>query len=241
MKKIYKNLLMVSSVLVLTLFSTQILQGAEVQPQKNVIHVNGKATIKVKPNIAHINANVTTENKDAKKAQADNAKVIDVIKKEIIKTYNLEDEDVNTINYTVRPTYDYVEGKQIFRNYTVEHTLEITLNEIAKAGALVDTLVENGATSVSNIRFGIKDETQSYNLALQKALQDAEQKADALTTALGVKQAKPISITEQSDSQGSLQKENILMQDSVSSSSPGTTIEQSDIEVVAILQVTFQW
>ncbi len=241
MKTIYKNLLMVTSVLVITLFSTQILQAAEVGPQKNVIKVSGKATIKVKPNIAHINANVTTENKDAKKAQADNAKAIDQIKKEITSKYNLKEEDINTINYTVRPSYDYVEGKQIFRNYLVEHTLQITLTDLDKAGALVDTLVGAGATNVGNIRFGIKDETGSYNLALQKALQDAQQKADALTSILGLAKASPIAITEQTQSQGHTQESNLLMQDSQASPEAGTTIQQSDIEVIAIVDVTFQW
>lgn len=232
---------MVTSLLAITLFSTQILQASEVTPQKNVIHVNGKAIIKVKPNIAHINANVTTENKDAKKAQADNAKAINQIKKEIISKYNLKEEDINTISYTVRPSYDYVEGKQIFRNYVVEHALQITLTDLEKAGALVDSLVEAGASNVGNIKFGIKDETESYNLALQKALQDAQQKANALTTILGVPNATPIAITEQSQSQGHTQENSLLMQDSQSSPEAATTIQQSDIEVTAIVDVTLQW
>ena len=239
MKKAYKNLL-VLSVLLLTVLSAKTIQASEIQPQKNIIQVSGKATVKVKPNIAYINAAVLTENKDAKKAQEENAKIMDRIKKEITSQYNLKEEDINTISYTVRPAYDYVDGKQIFRNYIVEHNFEITLANIQQAGEVVDTLVTSGASSVSNIRFGIQDESEAYNLALQGAIQNARQKSNAITTALGVAQASPISIIEQSESMGVMRESAQLMQDS-SLSNKSTVIQQSDIEVVARVQVTLQW
>ncbi len=241
MKKIYKNLLLLSSILVITVFSPKLVQAAEPNMQKNIIQVNGKATIKVKPDIVHIDANVITEDKNAKKAQAENAKAIEAIKKAVTTKYNLKEDDITTINYSVSPSYDYVDGKQIFRNYTVEHTLRMTLNETEKAGEMLDTLIENGATTVGNIIFGIKDEAEAYNKALQKAVQDATQKANAITTILGVKKATPIAITELTESQGQFEKNEMLMQDSVAGSNPSTTIQQSDIEVVASVQVTLQW
>lgn len=242
MRKGYKGALMLSAVLVMTLFSTQKIQAADLSPQKNIIQVNGRAKVKVKPNIARISAGVTTENKDAKKAQAENAKIVDQVKKEIMSQYKLDPEAITTISYTVRPTYDYIEGKQVFRNYVVDHILEITLEEIEKAGEMVDTLVSSGASSVDSVRFGVKDETQTYHIALQKALQDAQQKADALTTMLGVNKAVPIAITEQSESQGIMQESNMLMADSQSAPNKvSTSIEQSDIEVVARVLVTLQW
>lgn len=241
MKKISKNLLMLSSLLVLTLFSTKTIQASEIQPQKNIIQVNGQATIKVKANVAYINLAVLTENKDAKKAQEENANIIDKIKKDITSKYNLKEEEINTTSYNVGPSYDYVDGKQIFRNYVVEHNLEITLNSIEKAGEMVDTLVASGATSVNNIVFSVKDESEAYNKALQLAIQNAQQKADAITTTLEVKKATPISITEQSQSTGIIRENALLMQDATAGSQKATTIQQSDIEVLARVQVTLQW
>ena len=241
MKRMSKGLFVLCSVLLLTLFSTSLVQAAELPVQKNVIQVNGKATIKVKPNIAYINANVTTENKDAKKAQVENAQAIEKIKKDITSKFNLKDDDISTIRYSVRPSYDYVEGKQIFRNYTVEHTLGISLHKISQAGEMVDALVASGATNVDNIRFGITDESEAYNQGLQQALQHAQQKANTLTTAMGVGKSAPIAITEQSESQGLMLQENTMAMSDSATSTGNTTIEQSDIEVVARLQVTFQW
>lgn len=243
MKKILRNLLIVSSIMLLTVFNAKPIQASEIQPQKNVIQVSGSATIKVKPNIAYINTVVLTENKDAKKAQEENAKIIDKIKKDIISKYNLKEEDINTIYYGVRPSYDYVEGKQIFRNYVVEHNLEITTTNIQGVGEMVDTLVSSGATTVNNIRFALKDENEAYNIALQKAIQNAQQKSNAITATLGVNNATPIAITEQSESAGIIQEKNMIMQDSLvaGSNQPTTTIQQSDIQVLARVRVTLQW
>ena len=233
---------MLSAVLVMTIAGTQITQASELQPQKNIIQVNGKATIKVAPDIATINAVVKTENKDAKKAQEKNAQLIRKIKKEITTKYKLDDKDINTIYYSVRPAYDYVDGKQVFRHYVVEHTLGISVKDIIKVGEMVDALVESGATSVDHIQFGLKDENEPYHLALQNAIGNAQEKANAITATLGVKNATPIAITEQSESQGFIQDQNMIMQESMDSAAGSkTTIHQSDIEITARVQVTLQW
>lgn len=242
MKKTSKKILMLSALLVMTIFSPQRIQASELQGQKNVIQANGKATIKVAPDIATINAVVRTQNKDAKKAQEKNAETISKIKKEVSAKYLLEEKDINTIYYRVRPAYDYIEGKQVFRHYVVEHTLAVTVKDISKVGEMVDALVESGATTVDQIHFGLIDENVPYHLALQKALANAQEKANAMTASLGVGQATPIAIREQSESQGLIQDQNMIMQESMDSAAGSKTIiHQSDIEITARIQVTFQW
>lgn len=241
MKKIHKNLLVMVSMFIFVFLNITMLQATEMPLVKNTIQVSGKATIKVKPTIAYIHAIVKTENKDAKTAQEENAKLINQVKKEMKDKYKLTDEDISTNNYTVRPSYDYTEGKQIFRAYIAEHVLTITVADIAKVGEMVDTLVTSGATSIGNIRFDILDSDATYNLALQKAITNAQSKANAITTILGVKASKPIAITEQSGSVGIIEREmNTAMQDTTIALGT-TTIEQSEIEVTARVAVTFQY
>lgn len=241
MKRIYKNLLVIISIFTFVFFNTTMLQAAEMPLEKNTIQVSGKATIKVKPTIAYIHAAVNTENKDAKTAQEENAKYINQIKKEMKNKYKLTDEDISTNSYTVRPSYDYVEGKQIFRAYIVDHTLAITAKDITKVGEIVDTLVASGASSIEHIRFDILDSDATYNLALQKAITNAQSKANAITTMLGVKQGKPISIIEQSGSTGIIAKEMNQVAQDTSMMLGATAIEQSEIEVTAMIAVTFQY
>ena len=242
MKKSYQSLLAIVSVFVFIFLNTTTIQAAEGPALKNTIQVNGKSTIKVKPNIAYINMAVETENKDAKLAQEANAKATNQVKTDIKTKYNITGTDISTRYYTVRPAYDYVEGKQIFKGYVVEHSLTITVRDLARVGEIVDTLVESGATSISNIQFEILDSDATYNLALQKAVENATSKATAIATTLGVKVAKPISITEQSGSVGIIEREtNLLKQDAVAGSGGSTPIEQGEIEVTASILAVFQY
>lgn len=242
MKKSYQSLLAIVSVFVFVFLNTTMIQAAEVPTLKNTIQVNGKSTIKAKPNIAYINMAVETENKDATLAQETNAKIINQVKTHIESKYNITDTDISTGYYTVRPAYDYVEGKQIFKGYVVEHGLTITVRNLAKVGEIVDALVKSGATSISNIQFKILDSDATYNLALQKAVENATSKATAIATTVGVKVSKPISITEQSGSVGIVQREtNLLKQDTVAGSGGPTPIEQGEIEVTASILATFEY
>lgn len=88
MKKSYQSLLAIVSVFVFIFLNTTTIQAAEGPALKNTIQVNGKSTIKVKPNIAYINMAVETENKDAKLAQEANAKATNQVKTDIKTKYN---------------------------------------------------------------------------------------------------------------------------------------------------------
>ena len=241
MKKTWKSLLVIVSMFVFVFLSQGVVEAGEIAQLTNTIEVGGKAVIKAKPTVAYTYATVKTENKDAKLSQEENSKLINQMKKEIKEKYKLTDEDIKTSSYNVRPSYDYVEGKQIFRAYITEHTLDITVNNIAKVGEIVDTLVEKGATSINNIRFDILDSDETYNLALQKAVANAQSKADAITTMLGVKKAKPISIIEDSNSRGVVVRDISQMAQEDSMMLGATSIEQNEIEVTASLVVTFQY
>lgn len=242
MKKVYKNILLLISVFGLIISNATITQAAGTQSLKNIIEVSGQATIKVKPNVAYITASVRTEDKNAKIAGQENAKIIEKIKKDIISKYNLSDTDIRTNYYTISPSYDYIDGKQTFRAYIVEHSLEITATNMEKVGEIVDTLVGSGATSVNNIRFAIIDSDATYNLALQKAIENAKSKANAITAAIGVSESKPIAIVEQGGSTGVVERiMNKEAADGIQLAGVPTSIMQNEIEIIATVLVRFQY
>lgn len=241
MKRNINVSIMLLAVIFTTFSSNLIVQASESKVPVNTIQVNGKATINVRPDMATISAYVNTENKDAKKAQEENAKKTNRIKQEISEEYNLKEEDIRTVSYNIRPNYDYIDGKQIFKNYIVRHTLEVNVEDVSKAGEILDALVSSGVTGIDNIRFGVKDDKETYNLALQKAIANSQEKADAITKALGVSKAKPIAITEKSESMGITNDYNIMVEEMQADADYGTDIFQNDIEITARVEVVFKW
>lgn len=160
------------------------------------LKVAGTGKINVKPDMAVVVLGVSTENKELELAQKENAKIIKKITDALKKT-GVSSEDIQTQSYTISPQYDYVDGKQIFRNYKVVHTLKITIEDIDQVGEIIDTAVKKGANIVNNISFTLSDPSKYYQIALTAAIDDALKKAMTIGKKLNVDVSKtPLYIVE---------------------------------------------
>ncbi|MEH7389453.1 MULTISPECIES: SIMPL domain-containing protein [unclassified Bacillus (in: firmicutes)] len=164
--------------------------------KKNIIRVSGIGKVTAAPNRAEITLGVSTEDVQLEKAQNDNAATIGNIKT-AINSIGIHDEQIRTVNYSIFPQYDYIEGKQTFRGYRVEHLLLITIGDMEKAGLVVDTAVKNGANIITGIKFSVSNPIQYEQQALAIAVINSFQKAEAIAKTLGVQlNNTPILITE---------------------------------------------
>ncbi len=148
-----------------------------------ILKVTGEATIQAAPDQAIITLGVHTENIDPKLAQQENSQTISEIIT-ALKELGIAEENIKTSDYRIDPQYNYVDGKEIFKNYRVQHMLQIKTKEIEQVGAIVDSAVKHGANSVSNIRFALANSDSYYNQALTIALSKAYEKALTLTRAI---------------------------------------------------------
>lgn len=99
--------------------------------------------------------------------------------------------------YDLREEFDYLDGRWTGRGYIVEHTVDVTLDDIARVGAIVDLAVSEGATGVTHIRFDRRDRVSLERDALRRAVTDALARADAAAAGAGSTIAGVIRIEEQ--------------------------------------------
>jgi len=169
----------------------------EKHSKRNIIRVIGEGNITVKPNRAEVTLGVTTEDKELQKAQQNSALIIEKIKNSLM-ALGIQEEQIRTIHYSVQPQYDFVEGKQAFRGYRVEHLLLISVENIENTGMIVDTAVHNGANTISGIAFTSTDNDYFERQALSAAVIDAFQKAEVIANTIKVQIIGPKLITENS-------------------------------------------
>jgi len=161
------------------------------------ITVTGDGEVTATPDIAYLYLGVVADKPTTVEAQSANAtainNVIAAIKKEGIK-----DEDIKTTDYSINPRYDYDKntGAGTLVGYTVSNTLKVTVKDISKVGQILDTAVKSGVNISNSISFGISDYDKYYNMALLKALSDAQSKAQAISGFLGIKLTTPVKVTE---------------------------------------------
>ncbi|MCD4837485.1 MULTISPECIES: SIMPL domain-containing protein [Neobacillus] len=152
----------------------------------NILKVTGEGSVYVSPDMSTITLGVISEGINLSDAQQENnektAKVI-----QALINIGIPNEDIKTADYRIEMVYDYIDGKQTLRGYRVVHILEVINHTVDRTGLIVDTAVNNGANTVSNIEFNLKNPQVYYNQALALALKDAQLKATELTIEMGVK------------------------------------------------------
>jgi uncharacterized protein YggE len=114
-----------------------------------------------------------------------------------LKGAGLPADAIRTSAYDLQPEFDYANGKQTLRGYVARNAIEVRLDDIARVGDILDLAVGSGATSVSGIRFDLKDRAAAEREALKRAVADARSRADAAASGAGVTIERVVRIEEQ--------------------------------------------
>lgn len=163
----------------------------------NRFKVFGEGVVSVKPDAAEVVIGVITENVQLEVAQEENAKVTQQVINSIMEIGVLP-RYIQTQNYNIRPNYDYIDGKQVFRSYEVSNYLKVLISNIDSVGEIIDTAVKNGANTVRGINFIVSNQSNHYYEALSLAIEDAQNKARIMANELKVElNIIPIQINEQ--------------------------------------------
>ncbi|HCQ89947.1 MULTISPECIES: SIMPL domain-containing protein [unclassified Clostridium] len=199
------------------------------------IRVIGIGSIQAEPDIAIVNLGVMTEDKNLETAQRENIMISNRVINQLEEMGILR-RDIKTSIYNIEPQYDYIEGKQVFRNYKVTNIFTVTIRDIRRVGEIIDASVSIGANNVGNISFTISNPRYYYNKALQLAVIDAVEKAITIGNTLKVSvNTIPNSIKEQAPIQ---EFESRAMMKTYTASTP---VMPGEIEITARVEGSFQY
>ena len=199
--------------------------------------VTGYGEIAAEPDYVQIQIEVRTQGKDVSGAQQENAQIMNRVIGSIM-ALNIPREDIQTAHYSISPMYDYIDGRQIFRDYEVQNVITVKIMDISQAGIVIDTVVLNGANQVSAIQFKIEDSAAYYRQALRLALVDAHAKAVAIAETMHISiQPIPIEIIEERN----LGIPYTFKSVQISNQESMTPIEQGTMLINATVRVKFRY
>jgi uncharacterized protein YggE len=151
-----------------------------------VVVTVGEGIIKRAPDRAWVTIAAESRAKTPGEAQKLNADVMSgVILR--IRGAGLPPEAIRTSAYELRPEFDFANNRQTLRGYVARNTVETRVDDLPRLGAVLDVAVSAGATTVSGVRFDLKDRTEAEAAALQRAIADARTQAETAARAAGVK------------------------------------------------------
>src|SRR3954465_5091433 len=161
-----------------------------------VIVTTGEAVVKMAPDRVWVTIAAESRAKSPREAQRVNVDAMKAVLDKL-RALGLPAAAIPTAAYDLQPQFDYVNGKQSLREYLARNTVEVRVDDISRAGEVLDAAVGSGATSVSGVRFDLKDRSGAEREALKKAVADARGRADAAASGAGMRVDRVIRIEEQ--------------------------------------------
>ncbi len=162
-----------------------------------MISVTGEATVSVPPDLAQIDAGVTTEAKTAREASdANNAAMGKVLL--ALKGAGIDEKDYQTSRLSLQPESapNRTAGPATIVGYRASNRVTIRLRDVTKVASIIDTLVGAGANDIGGINFTVSQASKLLDDAREQAIADARRKAEIYAKAAGVTLGAPLGISE---------------------------------------------
>jgi uncharacterized protein YggE len=159
------------------------------------IVVTGTATIDITPDVARIMFSIQTTALGAAQAESSNATVTDRVRT-LVARAGVASSDIKTLSLQVWPQYDYRSGQSVLNGFMATNTLQATVHDLARIGAVIDAAVAGGATAVEGVSYDTNDHSAAGARAMAAAVKDAQVKARAMADAAGVRLGSVVSITD---------------------------------------------
>jgi uncharacterized protein YggE len=157
-----------------------------------------------------------------------------------LEANGVQEKDIQTTSLSIQPEYDYRNDEQVLTGYRVSHMLQVKVRDIDRAGEVIDDAVQAGGDllQVQSISFTIDDTTALSSEARQKAVADAQAKAEELASLAGVTLGDPTYITESTSTPYSQPYYDRSVAYSAEAA-PATEISLGELEVVVSVNITY--
>ncbi|HEY2069783.1 MAG TPA: SIMPL domain-containing protein [Rhizomicrobium sp.] len=169
------------------------------QAPGRVIEMTGQGSVAVMPDQAMVTGGVVSDAKAAADAVAANSRTMNRVVA-ALKAMGIPDKDIHTTRFDLEPQYAAADAKsgqpRHIAGYEATNGVSVRLDDINRAGAVLDTLIAAGANQSVNVDFDIKDRKPALAEARKKAAQDALERAQAYAGTLGDALGPVLSITE---------------------------------------------
>lgn len=161
-------------------------------PDYNLIFTDGTAEVTGQNDSAKIFISIVTEGRKLERASAENA----VKTKAVLTAINgltIKHLKLQTSNYRVTPQKDYKSRPPKIKGYEVENAVMVTMEGFEPGmlskyvSRVIEVSLENGANTIQQIQFYLKNKSMLEKQALKQATHEAIERAKILAEAAGVK------------------------------------------------------
>jgi len=207
------------------------------EPEQRMIVVSAEATVRRVPDLAVVSLAVSVSDcKTAPARDEANRRASAILAR--LREIGVPEADLQAPALTVQPTYDYGRGSPKVTGYQASRPMTVRVRDIDLLGAILDELVDDGATQVHGTSMELADPEAAFREALAAAVDIARSRAEALAAAAGLKLGPARRIEEAADGAPGPFRGGVAMLRAAAESVP-TEVAAGEIEISARLRVWF--
>ena len=173
--------------------TTQVTQ--QVSSQQSGIWVSGIGKLSVEPDLVDFRVGVDTLGETVAEANSAASEAMAAIVA-VLKASGIEDKDIQTSRFNIRPEYDYREttvdgvrsSSQVLVGYNVRNTVTVKVRDLEGLPELVDDVVTAGGDNIriDSVSFTVEDPDARLDELRELAVADATAKAAHMAELAGV-------------------------------------------------------
>jgi len=205
------------------------------------ITVVGEAQVHVQPDMATVTVGVTYQAPTADEAMGNVSTALASIIS-AVRALGIASSDVQTTGLSLQPVYRNRpandDAPPQIQAYRASNNVSVTVRDLTKASPVLDAAVNNGATNIGGISFGLSDTETPRRQALAMATANAESKAAAIAQAAGVSITGILSISEESTSVP-VPRLQANFAASAPAAAPAPPVESGELTVRATVRVSY--
>jgi hypothetical protein len=202
--------------------------------------MSGEGAAKAAPDQAQFSTGVVTQDRTAALALAANSRAMNAVF-DTLKRLGIADKDIQTSDFSLSPQYQTYKpgttGPQHIIGYQVSNTVNVTIEDFGKTGAVLDALVSSGSNQIDNISFSIRDTKALLAQARVAAVKDAFDRAQTYAKAAGVTLGAIKSISE---SGGVYQPRPMYRMEAMVAAAPPPPVAGGEESVTANVTITWE-
>ena len=205
------------------------------------IRVSGDSQVTAQPDRVQIELGVTTRATHSAEAAAQNARAVAAVLAAVRQAAG-PSAVLKTISYALNPNYQYHTsgGEPTITGYSASNVVQVTLDELAKIGSVIDSATQAGANQVQGIQFTLRDQDAVRAEALREAATRARAEAEVLAAALNLKVLRVLTVEEASPQIIPVRAHMAVARTAASAAEVATPVEAGTLELSANVTLTVE-
>lgn len=200
--------------------------------------MTGNGAVSAAPDQATISAGVVAQSKTADAAVAKNRFIMNRVF-DALSQLGIPKQVIQTTGFSLEPVYPPEDPKHPQPHdvvgYVVTNEIDVKLDDVTRAGAVLDALISAGANQSAGVAFSIKNPEPLLREARVQAAKDAQSRAQTYSSAVNATLGPVLSIREGY----SYRPTNGLETVTVTAARRGTPLEAGEQTVEATVTITW--